>query len=129
MQANYTYTDGELTSAFDGTGSPLGKDTTYYNLYRIPKHAINAEAGVQVTKQFFASLRARSVSERSEYVYGGAPEKLKGYTTFDLYAEYKFSGIFKTFVDARNITNQEYFDILGYNSRKFNLTAGLSFHL
>jgi vitamin B12 transporter len=33
------------------------------------------------------------------------------------------------FLDLKNITNQKYFDILGYNSRKFNFMAGVSVNL
>ncbi len=127
--ANYTYTDGETTSKYDGTGSPIGKDTTYYNLYRIPKHAINLNIGVQATKALFVSAQLRSVSKREEFIYGGSPETLDAYTTIGLYGEYKFSGLFKAFIDLKNITDKEYFDIRGYNSRKFNFTAGLNFQL
>jgi len=129
ITANYTFTDGETTSAFDGTGSPIGKDTTYYNLYRIPKHAMNLNIGVQATQALFVSAQLKTVSKREEYIYAGSPEILKGYATIDLYAEYKFSGLFKAFLDLKNITDKEYFDIRGYNSRKFNFTAGLSFQL
>jgi vitamin B12 transporter len=129
LTANYTFTDGETTSAFDGTGAPIGKDTTYYNLYRIPKHAINFTAGVQATSHLYISGLVRSISKREEFVYGSKPVTLDSYTTIDLYTEYTFSGLFKAFVDLRNITNKEYFDIRGYNTRKFNFTAGLNFKL
>lgn len=129
LDANYTYTDGETTSAFDGTGSPIGKDTTYFNLYRIPKHATNFSLGVQATKAIFIRAQARSVSKREEFIYGSSPEILKAYTTIDLYGEYKFDKVFRLFLDLKNITNKEYFDIRGYNSRKFNFTTGVRFQL
>lgn len=129
LDANYTYTDGETTSAFDGTGSPIGKDTTYFNLYRIPKHAINVSVGVQATKAIFIRAQARSVSKREEFIYGSSPEILKAYTTIDLYGEYKFDKVFRLFLDLKNIANKEYFDIRGYNSRKFNFSTGVRFQL
>lgn len=129
MDANYTYTDGETTSAFDGIGNPIGKDTTYFNLYRIPKHAINLSLGIQATKAIFIRAQARSVSKREEFIYGSSPETLKAYTTIDLYGEYKFDKVFRLFLDLKNITNKEYFDIRGYNSRKFNFTTGVRFQL
>ncbi|MBN8674370.1 MAG: TonB-dependent receptor [Chitinophagales bacterium] len=129
IDANYTYTDGETTSAFDGTGSAIGKDTTYFNLYRIPKHAINFSLGVQATKAIFFRAQARSVSKREEFIYGSSPEILKGYSTIDLYGEYKFDKVFRLFLDLKNITNKEYFDIRGYNSRRFNFTTGVRFQL
>lgn len=129
VTANYAYTDGETTSAYDGTGAPIGKDTTYYNLYRIPKHAFNLNVGVQATKSLYAGANLRSLSKREEFIYGAAPEPLKGYTIIDLYCEYKFNQKFRIFLDLKNITDKEYFDLLGYNSRKFNFTGGLSFNL
>ncbi len=129
ITANYTYTNGKTTSAYDGTGTPLGKDTSYFNLYRIPKHVINLNAGVQVTKAFFVSIQIHSVSNREEFIYGSVPEILKAYTTIDLYTEYKFGKTAKLFLDLKNITNKQYFDFLGYNARRFNFTAGVNFQL
>jgi vitamin B12 transporter len=129
IMANYTYTNGKTKSPYDGTGSPLGKDTSYFNLYRIPKHAINLHAGVQVTKALFVSTQIHSVSKREEFIYGGVPEILKAYTTIDLYGEYKFAKNIKLFLDLKNVTNKQYFDFLGYNARKFNFTTGVSFQL
>lgn len=129
ITANYTYTNGKTTSAYDGTGTPLGKDTSYFNLYRIPKHAINLNAGVQVTKLIFAGIQIHSVSSREEFVYGSTPETLKGYATIDLYGEYRLGKGAKFFLDLKNITNKQYFDFLGYNARRFNFTTGVSFQL
>ncbi len=129
ITGNYTYTDGKTTAAFDGTGTPIGKDTTYYNLYRIPKSTINVNVGVQVTKVFYYSVVMRSVSNREEFIYGSMPEILKAYFTVDVYGEYKFGKNAKIFLDLKNFFNQQYTDILGYNSRKFNFTTGVSFQL
>jgi vitamin B12 transporter len=129
ISANYTYTNGKITAAFDGTGTALGKDTSYFNLYRIPKHTINLNAGMQLTKTLFISTQIHSVSKREEFIYGASPEALKSYTTINFYSEYKFSKQLKLFLDLKNITNKEYFDISGYNSRRFNFTTGVSFQL
>ncbi len=129
IAANYTYTNGETTAAFDGTGAPLAKDTSYFNLYRIPKHALNLTAGLQVSDAFFVSTQIHAVSKREEYVYAGAPEILKDYTTIDVYGEYKFAKNAKLFLDLKNISNKLYFDFLGYNTRRFNFTTGVSFQL
>ncbi len=127
--ANYTYTDGKIKSRFDGTGVDINKDTIYYNLYRIPKHAINLSLGIQATKSLFVSSRLHSVSKREEFIYGDTPEALKSYATLDLYGEYKFGSKTKIFLDLKNITDKKYFDLLGYNSRRFNFTGGVSFTL
>lgn len=129
IASNYTYTNGKTKSVYDGTGSPLGKDTSYYNLYRISKNAFNLNIGWQATKELFVSTQWRAVSKREEFIYGSLPETQKGYTTIDLYGEYVFSKKIKVFLDLKNITNKEYFDIPGYNSKKFNFTGGINFNL
>ncbi len=129
INANYTYTNGKITSPYDGTGSPLGKDTSYFNLYRIPKHAINLSAGIQLTKDFFVSTHFRSFSKREEFIYGSSPETIDAYAVVDLYSEYKFGKAIRIFLDLKNIANKVYFDIPGYNARKFSFIIGLSFQL
>jgi vitamin B12 transporter len=126
---NYTRTDGKTKSAYDGTGASLGKDTTYYNLYRIPKNALNFSIGCYVTRGLFIRAQLRAVNKREEFIYGASPEIQKGYATIDLYGEYMFSKKIKAFVDLKNITNKKYFDIPGYNSRRFNFVTGLGFNL
>jgi vitamin B12 transporter len=126
---NYTYTGGKTTASFDGTGTPLNKDTTYFNLYRIPKHAVNLMLGYHACKNLFTSLAVHAVSKRDEFVYAGQPEILKGYATIDLHADYRFGKLARVFLDLKNITNKQYFDFLGYNARRFNFTTGISFQL
>ena len=129
VTANYTYTNGKTRSAFDGTGAPTAKDTAYFNLYHIPKNAVNLSIGLQASKAFFVRAEGRSVSKREEFIYGSLPQVLKGYTTINLYSEYKFDNVIRIFLDLKNITDTKYFDILGYNSRRFNFTTGVNFQL
>jgi len=129
ITANYTYTNGKTSSAYDGTGKPLGKDSSYFNLYRIPKHALNLQTGLQLTKLFFVSAQVHAVSHREEFIYGSIPERLRGYTTIDLYGAYQAGQKASLFLDLKNITNQQYFDFLGYNARRFNIATGILFQL
>lgn len=129
ITANYTYTNGKTTAAFDGTGAPLTKDTTYYNLYRIPKHTIHIDFGVQATPTIYCSIKSRSASKREEYVYGAAAETLKAYVVFDVYGEYKMGKETRLFLEINNIAGNKYVDILGYNTRGFNFNTGINFRL
>lgn len=124
--ANYTFTDGETTANYDGTGLPLGKDTTYYNLYRIPRHAFNVQVGYKIGNLAYVSTQLRYVGEREEFIYGGMPEPINGYAVVDLYGEYSVSRGVKFFLDLKNLANKRYFDFPGYNSRRFNFMAGLT---
>ena len=128
-RGNYTYTDGKTRSGYDGTGAPLGKDTTYYNLYRIPKQAWNISLGWQATEELFLSTQMHAVSKREEFIYGAVPETLRGYALIDVYVEYLFRKELKCFFDCKNVGNKKYVDLLGYNSKRFNVNAGIQFKL
>ncbi len=54
---------------------------------------------------------------------------MEGYYTIDLYAGYQFSKAIKAFADFKNVTAQRYFDVRGYNARRFNFMAGVNFSL
>jgi vitamin B12 transporter len=54
---------------------------------------------------------------------------MNGYYTLDVYAEYKANKNFKIFADLQNITNQKYFDLRGFNSKRFNFNTGVQFNL
>nr|MBA4167930.1 TonB-dependent receptor [Chitinophagaceae bacterium] len=127
--ANYTYTRATLTSGLDNTGFPVGKDTTMNLLFRNPSNVLNISAGVQVMSQFYVSANAHIAGKRFEPVYAAAPVKLNSYYTVDLYMEYKVCRKGKLFAAFRNITDQQYFELLGYNTRRFNFTGGLQLSL
>jgi vitamin B12 transporter len=67
------------------------------------------------------------------YDYLGLPDMpiapMGDYYTVDLYGEYKFGNLLKIYAGFRNITDYKYFDILGYNSRRFNFTTGVIVNL
>lgn len=47
----------------------------------------------------------------------------------DLHSSYAIKTRIRIFVDLRNVTNQTYSDIEGYNTRRFNALAGLGMDL
>ena len=118
LTTNYTVVDGRITI------SQNNKDTSYYNLYRIPKFAMNATLGYQATPALYLSATYKYVGERFE-----ATVPMGDYYTLDLYGEYKFGNLLKIFAGFRNITDYQYFDISGYNSRRFNFTTGITVNL
>lgn len=127
--ANYTYTDGKTASAYDATGNKLNNDTTYNNLYRIPKNVFNFSAALQITDRFSATGSFHAAGKRWEPIYASAPVALAAYYTIDVSGEYRLSNALHVFVALKNITNQLYFDTRGYNSRRFNCMAGATFNL
>ncbi len=129
FSTNYTYTNGRIRSRYDGTGAPMGKDTSYFNLYRIPKHAWFGEVGYRVNKAIFLQLQMRYLSGREEFIYGSTPVQMDAYGLIDLYGEYKFNSTARLFVDLKNITDSVYEDIRGYNTRRRNFVIGFRFAL
>lgn len=114
---NATYVDGE--------GENKGVKTK--NLYRRPNVVLNTVLTWQPTTKITLMPSIRYIGTRLKGTYDAGPEKMPAYTTIDLYMGYAATKRTKFFVDLRNITNQEYFDVVGYNSKRFNLMAGLTF--
>ncbi|MEP7143170.1 MAG: TonB-dependent receptor [Ferruginibacter sp.] len=129
ITANYAFVDGNIETKSGTTG----KDTSFYNLYRRPKNALNATVGFQPSKEFFTSIGVRWVDKRDELFYNPSTfsaetKPLKAYYNLDLYAAYQPVASVKLFADLRNITNQLYFDQYGYNNRRFNFMFGAAFN-
>ncbi|MEQ1624342.1 MAG: TonB-dependent receptor [Sediminibacterium sp.] len=114
---NATYVDGE--------GENKGVKTK--NLYRRPNFIINSIFTWQPTTKLTLMPSLRYIGTRLKGTYDAGPEKMPAYTTIDLYMGYAITKRTKCFIDLRNLTNQEYFDVVGYNSKRFNLMAGLTF--
>ncbi|MCW3462040.1 TonB-dependent receptor plug domain-containing protein [Chitinophaga nivalis] len=119
LTMNYTFVDGRITQQLANN-----KDTSYYNLYRVPKHALHATLGYQVTPALYTSVTARYIGQRYE-----TRTPMGDYYTLDWYGEYKFGNLLKIFTGLRNITNYQYFDVLGFNTRRFNFNTGIIFNL
>lgn len=128
ITANYAFVNGKIETITDG------KDTSFYNLYRRPKNAVNTTIGFQASKKLYTSIGFRWVDKRQDVyfnpgTFGTEIKDLKAYYNTDIYAAYQASPAIKMFVDLRNVTNQLYFDLYGYNNRRFNCMAGISVNL
>lgn len=129
VAANYTFTKGKISSAYSESGSLLSKDTSYNNLYRVPEHAFNAFISYALNNRLSLSSLIKYSGERLEPIYASAPAELGAYLTIDLSGRLRITDKWQAFIDLKNITNQRYFDVLGYNSRKFNFSTGLRWQL
>jgi vitamin B12 transporter len=132
FNANYSYITGKVNTwkyKFDPNfySYTVDGDTTYNNLFRRPTHSLNATAGYQATKKLFFSTGIRLVGKRREGQFEAAPIEMAPYNTVNFYCGYKIHTTTSLFVDVQNITNQTFYDVLGYNARKFNITAGVRF--
>lgn len=124
VTANLTLLDGAITTQV------AGRDTTYNNLFRRPKVQFNASAGYQITPRVLVNATVRSIGSRTDRFFGGVSTSnvtLAGYTTVDLYAEGKLTPQLRVYADVRNLFNEQYYDIYGYNTRGRNAMVGLRF--
>jgi vitamin B12 transporter len=113
---NLTYVDGK------------GKNESVKikNLYRRPNVTFNSTFTTEISKGLTFVPSVRIVGTRLKGIYDAGPDKMPAYYTLDFYVGYALSKNCKAFIDLRNITNQEYFDIVGYNSKRFNMMTGIS---
>jgi vitamin B12 transporter len=126
ISANYAFVDGKIET------TTAGKDTSFFNLYRRPKHNFNFTAGFQATTKLYVSIGGRAVGKRQDSWYNPNSfrteiKTLASYYNLDAYASYDVLSFLKLFADFRNITDQVYYDQYGYNTRKFNFMTGVIF--
>ncbi|RXK59720.1 TonB-dependent receptor [Lacibacter luteus] len=114
---NFTYIDGE------------GKNNNVKvkNLYRRPNFSFNSVLTLEPVKGLTLMPSFRFISSRLKGAYDPGPAQMPSYYTIDFYTGYQATKNLRLFVDLRNITDQVYYDVPGYNSRKFNVTGGVSF--
>lgn len=98
-------------------------------LFRRPKNVYAINAGVQATKDFFisANFKYNSKSYDGDFTEMKVIE-LPAYKLLGVYAEYTLvKKRLRLFADMKNVLNEKYTEIYGYNSMGFNMNAGLSF--
>ncbi len=130
FNANYTFLDGKVnTKIFEFNSSTfeydIKGDTLFNNLYRRPKHNFNISLAYQPSKKWQFATNIKMVGKRFEGQFLAAPILLQSYVTVDLNVRYLYKKSVQFFWDYKNITNQKYFDVLGYNTKGNNFIAGV----
>ncbi|MBL7701617.1 MAG: TonB-dependent receptor [Ferruginibacter sp.] len=123
LNANYVNLDGKIETK---TGT---KDTAFFNLYRRPRQTINLNVGIELCKNWNMNIGVQSISKRYEAVYNATPVEMPAYYVWNLYSSYTVTKNIKVFADFKNITDEKYAEVRGYNSRRFNFMAGINFNL
>ncbi|HJS55114.1 MAG TPA: TonB-dependent receptor [Chitinophagaceae bacterium] len=128
LKAFYSFVDGEITTVQNG------KDTSYFNLIRRPKHSAGLHAGISVNEKFFVSTNLSWFDKRKDAYYDAMTFQtvhvtLASYILLDLYAEYSFhKNRIKVFADLRNLSNTRYSETAGFNTLGFNGHGGVRFN-
>ncbi|MBN9350143.1 MAG: TonB-dependent receptor [Chitinophagaceae bacterium] len=118
FSANYTYTDGKITTLANG------KDSGYFNLYKRPENMVNASVNLNPAKALYIGINFHAAGKSFEANYMSIPYVLDGYYTLGAHVNYKATKCLTFFTDIQNLTNRKYFTSRGYNTRGFNLMAG-----
>lgn len=129
IRANYNYMTGKLEQARNG------KDTSFFNLLRRPKHSVSANVGYRFSEKLFVNISLQSIGERSDLFfeppsYESRQVELAKYSLLNAYAEYAvLKEKLKVFVDAKNLTDKSFMEVYGYQSMGFNVAGGFRFNL
>jgi vitamin B12 transporter len=125
----YTYVEG-----FTKTKDNTGKEFTIDGLLRRPANCIGLNIGTKPTNKLFASINLQWFGERNDTYFDNITFATKNvtlhdYALIDIYADYSLlKNKFKLFVNARNITNSNYQEIVGYNTMGTNFYGGVKFN-
>lgn len=128
IKAFYSFVDGKITTQQNG------KDTTYFNLIRRPKHSAGINGGVNLTDRLFASVNLSWFGEREDGYFDATTFQtvnvtLDSYLLIDIYAEYAiYKNRIKLFADLRNVAKSKYNETAGFNTLGFNGYGGIRFN-
>lgn len=129
LKLMYAFVNGEVTTENNG------KDSTYANLIRRPKHSFGANIGWQVTPQFYLSTQISNYGKRNDLyfdmtTYSQQSTVLHAYTLWNAYASYELAKErIKLYVDVKNIANAKYAEVYGYSTLGFTLNGGVRIKL
>ena len=130
VKANYTFVNGKVTTEENG------QDSSYFNLFRRPKHSMGANVGIQITQKIYLGLNLKTFSKRQDLFFNPSNFFIAEIVTLDSYAlidaYFSYAMLDKRvnlFIDCKNLLNQVYTEVYGYNALRFNVNAGLGFSL
>ncbi|MBU3821702.1 TonB-dependent receptor [Flavobacteriaceae bacterium XHP0103] len=95
---------------------------------RLPKHKINANFGYNISKNTYASLGYQFIGDRTDTDFSIYQDvTLKSFSLVDLYFSHKLiKNKLKLFVNATNLLNEDYTEIVGYTTKGRNVSVGMN---
>ncbi|MBO9675481.1 MAG: TonB-dependent receptor [Sphingobacteriaceae bacterium] len=123
INAYYAYVEGNEYNFIDNAVANY--------LFRRPKHTFGINAGAQATDNLYVSANFRYFGKRNDGNFTTyTVDNLPAYKLLNAYAEYALAKKrVKLFFDAKNILNEKYNEIIGYNSLGFNFNTGVIFNI
>ncbi len=125
-KAFYSYVTGNVS-----TLTAAGKDTSYFNLLRRPRHSFGLNVSARIGSRFTLSSQLTGFGERKDAYFDNqtfqtVQASLGAYLLWDVYGEYRLAkGRWAIFADLRNITGSRYTEVSGFNTLGFNVNGGI----
>ncbi|WP_062057879.1 TonB-dependent receptor plug domain-containing protein [Aquimarina longa] len=111
----------------------LNGNYTYTNIHkidngiRIPEHMINASLGYQLDKKTYTSLSYQYNTERKDTNFAtSTPVSLTDYGLLNFYISHQLMDNLSIYGTMDNITNEDYQEIFGFNTRGRNVRIGFN---
>ncbi len=129
----------EIAAKFLNDKLSFNGNYTYTNIdklednIRIPEHKINATVGYELAKKTYTSLSYQYSTDRldNDFVnvdpvtFAPTSVTLEAYGILDFYISHTFTKHVTMFAGMNNITNEDYQEIIGFNTRGRNVKIGL----
>ena len=116
LTANYTFTERQGDSAI-----------------RIPKHKMNVNASYKISETVDATIGYAFTGRRSDTDFNdfaSADVSLDSFALLDIHLQYQVvPNKLKLFLNATNLMNERYTEVLGFTTRGRNLRIGLNLNL
>jgi vitamin B12 transporter len=115
IDANYTFTERKGDNAI-----------------RLPKHKLNFNLNYTLSDKLNAALRYRWVGERTDTDFSAFPfvdQSLEPFSLVDVYAGFELMPQLTVFLNASNLLNKSYTEVLGFTTRGRNIRIGFNLNL
>ncbi|MEO5582545.1 MAG: TonB-dependent receptor [Saprospiraceae bacterium] len=109
------------------TGHGIEDQSKVDNLYHRPQFSVNSKVSLHPNERWTLIPSIRYIGKRLKGPFDPGPLYLGAYTIWDYYMGYKINKPFNLFLQLNNLTNKEYFDVPGYNNRRFNMMLGVQY--
>nr|WP_299069048.1 TonB-dependent receptor [uncultured Allomuricauda sp.] len=100
------------------------------NAIRIPKHKVNASFAYAFSDKTYASLTYQYTGDRFDTDFRTFEDvALEPFSLVNLYAEHQLCDNFKLFINANNLLNEEFVEVIGFTTKGRNINAGFNLSL